>query len=89
MAPCQAKMDSDWSEKEFRKRNEKKVELELTFFAGKFFRSDSQRNVTAHACDVFRSNFFHILLSFFSLEVYLCTLGGGSDDDVWLQTHEY
>ena len=59
--PCQADMDLDWSAREFRKRNEKKVELESTVFAEKCFRFNSQRNVTAHACDEFNSNFSHFM----------------------------
>ena len=49
---------SDWSEKEFRQRNEKKVELISTFFSREIFLAKSYKKVTAHACDVFRSNFF-------------------------------
>ena len=50
-------MASDWYAKEFHMRNEKEVELESAFFAEKFFRSNSQRNVTAYACIVFCSSF--------------------------------
>ena len=50
--------NSDWSEKEFRQRNEKKVELNnLNFFSREIFLAKSYQKVTAHVCDVFRSNF--------------------------------
>ena len=58
MAACQADVDPDWSVREFHKRNKKNVELGSTLFADKLFRSNSKQNVIAHACDVFRLNFF-------------------------------
>ena len=55
---CPSDMDSDWSEKEFRKRNVMNVKRESTFFAEKSSFWKSQRTVVAHICDVSHSKFF-------------------------------